>query len=80
MLMRKEKCYLLLRAMAQKNNDALMFTKEELSVLTEEERYKVIGLEDGWIEPSNDLLEFYYNLKKKIKEKIINESKRRYSK
>lgn len=80
MLMRKEKCYLLLRAMAQKSNGALMFTKEELSVLTEEERYKVIGLEDGWIEPSNNLLDFYYNLKKKIKEKIINESKRRYSK
>lgn len=80
MLMRKEKCYLLLRAMAQKSNSARMFTKEELLVLTEEERYKVIGLEDGWIEPSNDLLDFYYNLKKKIKEKIINESKRRCSK
>ena len=78
--MRKEKCYLLLRAMAQKGSSAIMFIKEELSVLTEEERYKVIGLEDGWIEPSNDLLEFYYNLKKKIKEKIINESKRRHSK
>lgn len=37
-------------------------TKEELDSLSEEDRYLVIGIEDGWIDPTNKDLERYYEL------------------
>ena len=37
-------------------------TKEELDLLSEEDRYLVVGIEDGWIDPTNKDLERYYEL------------------
>lgn len=37
-------------------------TKQELDLLSEEDRYLVIGIEDGWIDPTNEDLERYYKL------------------
>lgn len=37
-------------------------TREELELLSEEDRYLVIGIEDGWIDPTNKDLERYYKL------------------
>ena len=37
-------------------------TKEELDLLSEEDKYLVIGIEDGWIDPTNKDLEKYYKL------------------
>ena len=37
-------------------------TKEELELLSEEDKYLVIGIEDGWIDPTNEDLERYYEL------------------
>ena len=37
-------------------------TKEELELLSEEDQYLVIGIEDGWIDPTNEDLERYYEL------------------
>ena len=35
---------------------------EELNTLSEEDRYLVTGIEDGWIDPTNEDLERYYKL------------------
>lgn len=37
-------------------------TNEELNSLSEEDRYLVVGIEDGWIYPTNEDLERYYKL------------------
>ena len=37
-------------------------TNEELELLSEEDRYLVVGIEDGWIDPTNEDLERYYKL------------------
>ena len=37
-------------------------TNEELNSLSEEDRYLVVGIEDGWIDPTNKDLERYYEL------------------
>ena len=37
-------------------------TNEELDLLLEEDRYLVVGIEDGWIDPSNEDLARYYEL------------------
>ena len=37
-------------------------TNEELDLLPEEDRYLVVGIEDGWIDPSNEDLARYYEL------------------
>ena len=37
-------------------------TEEELELLSEEDRYLVVGIEDGWIDPTNKDLERYYEL------------------
>ncbi len=37
-------------------------TKEKLNSLSEEDRYLVVGIEDGWIDPTNKDLERYYEL------------------
>lgn len=37
-------------------------TNEKLNSLSEEDRYLVIGIEDGWIDPTNKDLERYYEL------------------
>lgn len=37
-------------------------TNKELDLLSEEDRYLVVGIEDGWIDPTNEDLERYYEL------------------
>lgn len=37
-------------------------TNKELDLLSEEDRYLVIGIEDGWIDSTNKDLERYYEL------------------
>ena len=37
-------------------------TDEELDLLSEEDRYLVVGIEVGWIDPTNKDLERYYEL------------------
>lgn len=37
-------------------------TNKELGLLSEEDRYLVLGIEDGWIDPTNKDLERYYEL------------------
>lgn len=37
-------------------------TNEELDMLSEEDRYLVTGIEDGWIDPTDEDLERYYQL------------------
>ena len=37
-------------------------TNEELNSLSEEDRYLVVGIEDGWIDLSNEDLARYYEL------------------
>lgn len=37
-------------------------TNKELNSLSEEDRYLVMGIEDGWIDPTNKDLERYYEL------------------
>lgn len=37
-------------------------TNEELDLLSEEDRYLVVGIEDGWIDPTDEDLERYYEL------------------
>lgn len=37
-------------------------TNEELNSLSEEDRYLITGIEDGWIDPTNKDLERYYEL------------------
>lgn len=37
-------------------------TNKELDLLSEEDRYLVVGIEDGWIDPTTKDLERYYKL------------------
>lgn len=37
-------------------------TNKELGLLSEKDRYLVIGIEDGWIDPTNKDLKRYYEL------------------
>jgi len=37
-------------------------TKEELEQLSEKDRFLIVGIEDGWLEPSNKDLDRYYEL------------------
>lgn len=39
-----------------------MTREQQLDLLSEEDRYLVIGIEDGWIDPTNEDLERYYEL------------------
>lgn len=37
-------------------------TNDESYLLSEEDKYLVTGIEDGWIDPTNEDLERYYKL------------------
>ena len=39
-----------------------MTREQQLDLLSEEDRYLVVGIEDGWIDPTNEDLERYYEL------------------
>jgi hypothetical protein len=39
-----------------------MTREQQLDLLSEEDRYLVVGIEDGWIDPTNKDLERYYEL------------------
>lgn len=39
-----------------------MTREQQLDLLSEDDRYLVVGIEDGWIDPTNKDLERYYEL------------------
>lgn len=44
------------------SEERFKMTNEELNQLSPEDKHLVIGIEDGWIDPTNEDLEKYYKL------------------